>query len=87
MNQLIVETIARKINSLALSELAPSQGRSTYKVVKFMVKVQDIEKRVNSHVGSVIVVKVITQRSAPGMNVTREMRAWPKPGECPTGAF
>ena len=33
----------------------------TYKVVKFMVKVRLIEKRVKSHVGSVMVVKVIAQ--------------------------
>ena len=33
----------------------------TYKVVKFMVKVRLIEKRVKSHVGRVMVVKVITQ--------------------------
>ena len=52
-----------------------------------MVKVKDMEKRVKSHVGRVIVVNVITQRSAPGINVTREMRAWPNPDECPTGAF
>jgi len=83
----MVETIARKITSLVPSEVEQSQGGATYKVVKFMVKVKDMEKRVNSHVGSVIVVKVIIQRSAPGINVTREIRAPPKPDERPTGAF
>ena len=35
--------------------------RKAYKVVKFIVKVKLIEKRVNSHVGRVIVVKVMAQ--------------------------
>ena len=41
--------------------------RSTHSVVKFIVKVKLMENNVNSHVGSVIVVKVISQKSAPGM--------------------
>lgn len=34
---------------------------TTYKVVKFMVKVKLMEKSVKSHVGSVIVQKVMIQ--------------------------
>ena len=44
-------------------------------MVKFMVKVKLMEKRVNNHVGKVMVAKVMSQRSAPGRNVTREIRA------------
>lgn len=52
MNQLIVEIRARRMRS---------------SVVKFMVKVKLIEKSVNSHVGRVMVVKVITQYRRLGM--------------------
>jgi hypothetical protein len=39
----------------------------TYIVVKFKVKVMLIEKKVNSHVGSVMVTNVIIQYKAPGI--------------------
>lgn len=39
------------------------------KVVKFIVKVKLVEKRVNSHVGSVMLVKVISQYRLPGSNL------------------
>ena len=39
----------------------------TYRVVAFMVKVRLVEKNVNSHVGSVMVVNVISQTRMPGM--------------------
>ena len=39
----------------------------TYSVVKFMVNVRLMENRVKSHVGRVIVVKVINQNSNPGI--------------------
>ena len=38
----------------------------TYSVVKFMVKVKLVEKRANSTVGKVIVVKVMIQIRIPG---------------------
>jgi hypothetical protein len=41
--------------------------RSTYSVVKFIVKVKLMENSVNSHVGRVMVAKVINQKSRPGM--------------------
>jgi len=43
----------------------------TYRVVAFIVTVKLVEKRVNSNVGMVIVVKVITQYRIPGMMVIR----------------
>jgi hypothetical protein len=50
--------------------------QDAYRVVKFIVNVKVVEKRVNSHVGRVIVVKVIVQNKRPGMtrktaNMTR----------------
>ena len=41
--------------------------QDAYRVVKFIVNVRVVEKRVNSHVGRVIVVNVIVQYSSPGM--------------------
>lgn len=53
-----------------VSQLAVAIGqRAAYRVVKFMVKVKLIENKVKSHVGSVMVVKVIIQYSAPGSTV------------------
>jgi hypothetical protein len=49
----------------------------TDKVVKFIVNVSDMEKSVNSHVGSVIVVKVIIQYSAPGITRSTVRMTWP----------
>jgi hypothetical protein len=56
----------------------PSFGvcKMTDMVVKFMVKVRDIEKRVNSHVGRVMVAKVISQKSNPGITLTTPYMAW-----------
>lgn len=39
----------------------------TYRVVAFMVKVRLVENNVNSHVGSVMVVNVMSQTRQPGM--------------------
>ena len=52
---------------------------STYKVVKFMVNVRLMEKRVKSHVGSVMVVNVTIQYKRPGstmrtVRITRPSR-------------
>jgi hypothetical protein len=52
--------------------------RSTHSVVKFIVKVKLMENNVNSHVGSVIVVKVISQKSAPGMMLKSDKTSLPK---------
>jgi hypothetical protein len=52
--------------------------RSTHSVVKFIVKVKLMENNVNSHVGSVIVVKVISQKSAPGMMLKSDKTGLPK---------
>ena len=46
-----------------------------YRVVKFIVKVRDIEKRVNNHVGRVIVQKAMIHSRACGRNVTSEVNA------------
>ena len=43
--------------------------RAAHRVVKFMVKVRLMENRVKSHVGRVIVVKVMIQYNAPGRTV------------------
>ena len=40
-------------------------------MVKFIVNVKLMENRVKSHVGSVIVVKVINQNNRPGMTLSR----------------
>lgn len=47
----------------------------TYSVVKFMVKVKLVEKRANSTVGKVIVVKVMIQMSMPGIPLAMASRA------------
>lgn len=52
--------------------------RSTHSVVKFIVKVKLIENSVNSHVGSVMVAKVISQKSAPGMMLKSDRTDLPK---------
>ena len=68
----------------------------THKVVKFIVKVRLIEKSVKSHVGRVIVVNVINQKSRPGimlsrsiikrpMTVTKDAPASPVPGTAAMG--
>lgn len=41
--------------------------RRTHSVVKFMVKVKLMENNVKSHVGRVMVAKVINQKRRPGM--------------------
>jgi hypothetical protein len=55
-------------------------------VVKFMVKVRLMEKSVNNHVGSVMVVKVMSHKRAPGRKLKTERRAYPKPVEVPACA-
>ena len=53
--------------------------RGSDKVVKFMVNVKLIEKRVNNHVGRVIVQNPMIHSKACGRNVTSEERAYMKP--------
>lgn len=55
------------VNSIPVSRHDERGQEETYRVVKFMVKVRLIENNVNSHVGSVMVVKVMSQYSARGM--------------------
>lgn len=52
----------------------------TNSVVKFMVMVRLMENRVNSHVGRVIVAKVMSQYRTPGMMLKR------KSIHCPSAA-
>ena len=52
--------------------------RSTHRVVKFIVKVKLMENSVNSHVGSVMVAKVISQKRTPGMMVKSDRTGRPK---------
>jgi hypothetical protein len=87
MNQLTVDTIARKIKRLLSLAPSPFHSRKTYSVVKFMVKVKLSENRVNNHVGNVMVVNVMIQKRAPGMKDRTETRAPPNPEDCPIGAF
>jgi hypothetical protein len=47
-------------------------------VVKFIVKVKLMEKSVNSHVGRVMVAKVINQKSRPGMMLRRKRTDRPR---------
>jgi len=44
--------------------------KSAYRVVKFIVNVRLVEKRANSTVGKVIVVKVMIHISIPGITLT-----------------
>jgi hypothetical protein len=46
-----------------------------YKVLKFIVKVKLREKRVNNHVGTVIVQNPIIHSRACGRNVTSDVKA------------
>jgi hypothetical protein len=46
--------------------------------VKFIVKVKLMENSVNSHVGSVMVAKVISQKSTPGMMLKSDRTGRPK---------
>ena len=46
----------------------------THRVVKFIVKVKLVEKRANSTVGRVIVVKVMIQMSMPGIPLAMASR-------------
>jgi len=48
-----------------------------------MVKVRLMEKSVNNHVGSVIVVNVMSHNRAPGRKLKTEKIAYPKPFELP----
>lgn len=52
-------------------------GELAYKVVKFIVKVRLMENSVNSHVGKVMVEKVMIQYRAPGktLRMLRTTRA------------
>jgi hypothetical protein len=59
------------INILQLSVGTCHSIWGTYSVVKFIVNVKVVEKRVNSVVGRVIVLKVMTQMSKLG--ITRRM--------------
>jgi hypothetical protein len=52
--------------------------RSTHRVVKFIVKVKLMENSVNSHVGSVMVAKVISQKRMPGMKLKSDRTGRPK---------
>jgi hypothetical protein len=51
------------------------EGSSTHSVVKFIVNVKLIEKRVNNHVGKVMVQKPMVHSRACGRNVTSEVKA------------
>ncbi len=51
--------------------------RQAYSVVKFIVNVRLVEKRANSTVGKVIVVKVMIHMSMPGMALTMASIARP----------
>lgn len=55
---------------------APWRG-TTYRVVKFIVKVRLMEKSVNSQVGRVMVVKVITQYRALGTTWKKKRKRRP----------
>ena len=81
MNQLTVETRPSTINRLDIihymsanyafesdcAEALYSRVGGSYSVVKFIVNVKLMEKSVKSHVGSVIVEKVITQYKTLGI--------------------
>jgi hypothetical protein len=62
INQLMVETITRTINK---------------SVVKFIVNVRLMEKSVNSHVGNVMVEKVMTQYRTLGMAWKKKEKTHP----------
>lgn len=47
----------------------------TYSVVKFIVNVKLVEKRANSTVGKVIVVKVMIQINMPGIPLAMASKA------------
>ena len=67
-----VDAKAKTMRSLwRISKRTFLQQESTYKVVKFIVKVKLVEKRVKSHVGRVIVVKVTSQYRIPGRTRAR----------------
>lgn len=70
MNQLTVETRTRTINMLqgliSFENGGQISPEKTYRVVKFMVKVRLMEKSVKSHVGSVMVEKVMSQYKPRG---------------------
>lgn len=57
------------ITSLQWLVASGQRRRATYKVVKFIVKVKLIENKVKSHVGRVMVAKVMIQYSVPGSTV------------------
>jgi len=61
-----VETMKTSINILCTLDCATYALRSAHSVVKFIVNVRLMEKRVKSHVGRVIVVKVMIQYRVPG---------------------
>ena len=46
--------------------------------MKFIVKVKLMENSVNSHVGSIMVAKVISQKSTPGMMLKSDRTGRPK---------
>jgi len=56
----------------------PNIDLNAYKVVAFMVKVKLVEKSVKRKVGIVMVVKVISQYSIPGMTLIKNIVIRPK---------
>jgi hypothetical protein len=69
MNQLTIDPTARRMSMLLQARQQQISGAvwRTHRVVKFMVKVKLMENRVNSHVGRVMVAKVMTQKRRPGI--------------------
>jgi hypothetical protein len=76
-----VDTIARRISRLLQARQRQTNGAlgCTHRVVKFMVKVKLMENSVKSHVGRVMVVKVISQKRRPGMIL--KMKSTDRPSE------
>lgn len=83
----MVETTARTINKLLVrfrqwSAYTPHErGRQlwgkSYSVVKFIVNVRLMEKSVNSHVGNVMVEKVMIQYRTLGMTWKKKEKTHP----------
>jgi hypothetical protein len=78
-NQLMVDTTASVIRRLHSNKYqVQAEGYSeAYSVVKFIVNVKLMENSVNSHVGSVIVVKVMSQYRAPGITLRMKRSSLP----------
>lgn len=61
------DAIATRMRRLSFVSYVAQPGKdSTYRVVAFIVNVKLVEKRAKRKVGSVIVVKVISQINVPG---------------------